>query len=54
MKDTTKIIEGVLIFALAADVFGFMVWVLSGQVPADNFYLGTITAHVVAWVAGIN
>lgn len=29
------------------DFCGFTLWVASGQFPADNFYIGTITAHVL-------
>lgn len=47
MKDTLKIIGGVIIAVLVLDAFGFMAWVLSGQLPADDFYIGTITAHVL-------
>lgn len=32
---------------LAVDFFGFAAWVMSGQHPTDNFYVGTITAHAL-------
>ena len=45
--NTLKIIGGVALGLLLLDVFGFMLWVASGQHPVDDFYLGTITAHVL-------
>ena len=50
MKNILQIIGGAALGVLLADALGFMLWVLSGQTPLDNFYIGTITAHVVAWV----
>lgn len=50
MKNTLQIIGGGIIGVLLVDAGGFMLWVVSGQHPLDNFYIGTITAHVVAWV----
>lgn len=47
MKDTLKIAGGVIAVVLIVDAFGFLAWVLSGQHPLDNFYIGTITAHVL-------
>jgi hypothetical protein len=47
MKDTLKIIGGVIVAILLVDAFGFMAWIYSGQTPVDNFYIGTITAHVL-------
>ena len=32
---------------LIADIIGFMLWILSGQTPVDNFYLGKITAIII-------
>lgn len=51
--DALKICGGVIAFLLIADVFGFLAWVLSGQMPADNFYLGTITAHALRFIIGL-
>ena len=42
-----KITLAFIIGFLALDVLGFMLWVISGQVPVDSFYVGTITAHVL-------
>ena len=49
-----KIIGYGVVAVLVIDALGLMLWVVSGQHPVDEFYLGTITAHVVAWVVGIN
>lgn len=32
---------------LVIDFVAFWVWGLSGQFPADNFYLGSITRHIL-------
>lgn len=42
----TKILTAIAIL-LIIDVFAFLVWITSGQLPADIFYLGSITAHVL-------
>ena len=47
MKHILKIVGGVITAVLVLDAFGFIAWVLSGQHPLDNFYIGTITAHVL-------
>lgn len=31
----------------AVDVFGFLAWVASGQVPVDGWYIGALTANVL-------
>jgi hypothetical protein len=47
MKKTLKTIGLVLLAILAVDFFGFMAWAMSGQYPLDDFYIGTLTAHVL-------
>ena len=47
MKDTLKIIGGVIAFILMADAFCFMLWIVSGQYPVDGFYFGAITANIL-------
>jgi hypothetical protein len=47
MRDILKIIGGALAGVLLIDAFGFMAWLLSEQHPTDNFYIGTITAHIL-------
>ena len=35
---------------LVIDVLGFLFWIASGQLPADNFYIGSITSHILSAV----
>jgi hypothetical protein len=37
----------ILAFVLLVDFLFFCAWVASNQKPVDDFYFGTITAHVV-------
>ena len=46
-RENLEMVGGVIGTFLAIDVFCFMAWVASGQVPMDNFYLGSITAHLI-------
>lgn len=43
MKTLATIAGGVLLL----DALGFMLWAMSGQLPVDGFFIGTITAHIV-------
>lgn len=47
MKNITKTIAGVAVAIMLIDFMGFTAWVASGQHPVDNFYIGSITAHVL-------
>jgi hypothetical protein len=47
MNDTIKMILGVIAFILIADVYGFLLWELSGQVPVDAFHTGLITEKIL-------
>lgn len=47
MKNTLQIVATVIAVILIVDAIGFLVWALSGQQPVDNFYVGTITTHVL-------
>jgi len=49
-KDIVRIIGGMLVLILLIDVFCFLLWIGSGQVPADNFYMGTLTAHMLQFI----
>ena len=53
MRDTLQIASGGLVAILTIDAFGFMVWILSGQTPADSFYIGTLTAHALRALFGL-
>ena len=46
-KDILKISIGLVIAILLFDAIGYEAWTLSGQKPADGFYLGAITASVL-------
>ncbi|MEK6897598.1 MAG: hypothetical protein AABW93_03655 [Nanoarchaeota archaeon] len=47
MRKTIKTISAVIAAILLIDIFGFLLWIMSGQYPTDNFYIGTITAHIL-------
>lgn len=42
-----KILGIIAIAVVLIDVLGFMAWVWSGQIPADGFYIGAITANII-------
>lgn len=44
---TLNIIAGIIIGVLLLDAIAFTAWVASGQHPVDEFYAGTITAHIL-------
>ena len=46
-------VAGTLLGILALDVLGFIMWAMSGQLPIDNFYIGTITAHTLRAIIGV-
>lgn len=46
-KAILGIIATIAIIIMALDIIGFMGWALSGQQPADGFYVGTITTHIL-------
>lgn len=52
MKNTLQIIGGALAFILALDFGAFVLWILSGQVPVDGFYMGAITANIIRAIIG--
>lgn len=35
---------------LIIDFLGFLLWGLSGQIPDGNFYIGTISVHVLQFI----
>lgn len=47
MKNAAKMILTIAAIVLVIDFLGFTAWVASGQHPVDNFYIGSITAHVL-------
>lgn len=44
---TLKIAGWVVVTVLIIDMLCFTAWTLSGQYPVDNFYIGTITTHLL-------
>jgi len=37
----------VAVVYLSLDIFGFLMWVQSGQTPPGDYYIGAITTHVL-------
>lgn len=42
-----KTILGVIALIALIDMFGFVMWALSGQLPADSFFVGAITRNIL-------
>lgn len=47
MTKFLKSLGWIVAVIMVADFFGFLVWGMSGQFPVDNFYLGSITRHIL-------
>lgn len=47
MKTILKYIITIIVVYILIDIFMFMAWVSSNQKPADNFYIGSLTAHII-------
>lgn len=47
MKTVIQFTLSIVIAILVIDFFGFFAWAMSGQRPADNFYVGSITTHAL-------
>lgn len=45
-----KKIGAVILTLLFLDILGFIAWSLSGQIPADGFYIGIITKAVLSFI----
>jgi hypothetical protein len=41
------VVVAVLLFA---DAFMCFLWLISGQTPVDDFYFGSITAHIIKFI----
>ena len=52
MQDILKVAGGVFLGILMLDALAFGLWIASGQMPIDNMYAGTITAHTLRLVLG--
>jgi hypothetical protein len=50
-KETTptiiSIVATLAFMILAIDAVGYIMWAISGQIPHDTIYLGTLTAHTL-------
>lgn len=46
-REWIKIVIALIILILAIDALGFMAWAMSGQVPAEGFYIGKLTASFI-------
>ena len=47
MESIIKYTAGAFILVVTVDILGFIAWIVSGQVPADGFYIGAITANIL-------
>jgi hypothetical protein len=50
MTNFFKTIFTIVVVILVVDFFCFIGWAMSGQKPVDNFYFGTISAHIISSV----
>lgn len=48
-----KTLGGIALVVLLIDFVCFCAWVMSGQHPADGFYFGTITAHILKMILAL-
>ena len=53
MKNFLTTASAILVGYLAIDMLAFIAWALSGQHPVDNFYIGSITAHILRAILGV-
>lgn len=47
MIKKSNIILDIVLLILLVDFLGFVAWTLSGQLPADGFFIGRITTEVL-------
>jgi len=47
IKKVSFVLFAFIIIVLVLDAIGFMFWILSGQHPVDQFYVGSITANII-------
>lgn len=45
-----KMLFTIVAVVLVIDALGFMAWAISGQVPPDDVYVGTITTHALQYL----
>ena len=46
-KSILSVLVWIVAIVLVIDFIGFMAWGLSGQYPADSFYIGAITRNIL-------
>lgn len=46
-KSILGLIVWIVVIILVIDFIGFLAWGLSGQYPADSFYIGAITRNIL-------
>lgn len=47
MKQATKMVFTIVIILIVIDFLGMIAWAMSGQFPTDNFYIGSISTHII-------
>lgn len=47
MKQAIKIVFQIIVVLMIVDFIGMILWAMSGQFPVDNFYIGSITMHII-------
>jgi len=52
-RNALKFAGQVVALLLFVDFVGFIAWTMSVQFPVDNFYIGTITTHVLRFIISI-
>jgi len=45
-----KTITIILACLITLDIFGAVTWAISGQVPADTFYLGSVSTSIIRMI----
>lgn len=50
IKSFASTVFTIIAVVMVLDFIFFMGWVASGQKPVDNFYAGTISAHIIGAV----
>lgn len=47
MKQAIKIVFTIIVVLMIVDFIGMILWAMSGQFPADSFYVGSISTHII-------
>lgn len=46
-KGFLSIVGWAVVILMVIDFLGFMAWAMSGQMPGDSFFVGSITRHIL-------